>query len=233
MGYEPAVIDTAIFLCSRTGIIAQPWSDAGIPCICVDTSHSIRRAPRKEGLITYLWGDVRTWVPPKGVRPIFVGAFPPCTHVANSGARDFRLKRCMMLRDALETFEACRLAASWSGAPYFVEQPQTYLASIPHIGEADHVFDPYEYTSWHKGDNYTKRTCVWVGNGFVMPPSDIARGLGKPDDRIHKRAATRVGDVDSDRSDTPIGFARAVFAYNRPGPERLKIGSVKREGRFW
>jgi hypothetical protein len=204
--------DAAIFLCDVTGTMAEPWAAAGYPCICVDVQHSIRRA-RDAGNIRFIWGDVRSWRLPDDVRPVFVAAFPPCTHVAGSGARDFVLKGGAMLRDALETFEACRAVASWSGAPYCIENPVGVLSNIPHIGKPDHYFDPCDFAGYAEnpeGDAYTKRTCLWTGNGFVMPePRRVEPTQGSKmwlmppsDDRADQRAAT------------PSGFARAVFAAN-------------------
>lgn len=203
----------AIFLCDETGIMARPWAEAGYECWCVDIQHSIRRE-RIEGNIHFAWGDARTWTPPAGRRIAFVAAFPPCTHVTVAGARDFATKRGQMLRDALETFEACRQAAAWSGAPYMIENPVGVLSSIPHIGKPDHYFHPCDYTAYEPADNYTKKTCLWTGNGFVMPAPARAEGLPPPDDRIHKCPPS--ADRADIRSATPLGFARAVFAANRP-----------------
>lgn len=200
-----------VSLCDLSGIMAGPWAAAGHECWCVDTGHSIRKE-RVEGLIHYVWGDARTWRPPQG-DIVFVSAFPPCTHVAGSGARDYAAKGGQMLRDALEIFEACRQAAAWSAAPYMVENPVGVLSSIPHIGKPDHYFDPFEFTGYAPEDNYTKKTCLWTGNGFRMPPPNRLAGLGKPDDRIHK--ATPGPDRADIRSATPKGFARAVFESNK------------------
>lgn len=206
----------AIFLCDLTGNMALPWAEAGFECYCVDIQHSIRRDVSRqvgEGLVHFVWGDVRTWTP-GGLDIAFVAAFPPCTHVAGSGARDYATKGGQMLRDALETFEACRQAAAWSGAPYMIENPVGVLSSIPHIGKPDFYFHPYEFTGFCREDHYTKRTCLWTGNGFLMPPPFIdpsLRGV-PPDDRIHKAPPT--DDRSDIRSATPMGFARAVFAAN-------------------
>lgn len=208
----------AVFLCDFTGNMARPWAEAGIRCYCVDTQHSIRR-DRIEGNIHFAWGDVRSWTPPAGTRPIFVAAFTPCTHVAGSGARDFRKKRGYLLRDAIEMFEAGRQVASWSGAPYLCENSVGLLSSLPHIGAPDHYFDPCDFTGWCAEDNYTKKTCLWVGNGFVMPAPFREPSLGPPDDRIHK--ATPSPERENFRSATPMGFARATFHANCPIAMRI------------
>jgi hypothetical protein len=207
------MIDAAIFLCDVTGIAARPWAEAGIRCYCVDIQHSIR-ADRIEGNIHYVWGDVRSWAPPSGIRPVFGVSFTDCTHVAGSGARDFIKKRGFMLRDSLEHFEAARQSFEWAGIPYMQENSVGVLSNIPHIGKPDHYFHPHEYTGWCEEDNYTKKTCVWSGNGFVMPPKNPAPWLSEPDDRIHK--ATPGDDRADFRSASPLGFHRAMFAANRP-----------------
>lgn len=211
--------EAAVFLCDLTGKAAEPWAEAGFECWCVDIQHSIRSprtVPHGRGNIHFVWGDARTWRPPEGLRIRFAAAFPPCTHVAGSGSRDFITKGGQMLRDALETFEACRTALAWSGAPYFVENPVGILSSIPHIGKPNHYFDPWEFTLYCKDDNYTKKTCLWTGNGFVMPakaPHPEFVNV-KPDDRIHKAPPSK--DRANERSATPRGFSRAVFLANRP-----------------
>lgn len=212
----------AIFLCDVTGIMAEPWAAAGYECFCVDVQHSIRRK-QLVGRIHFVWGDVRSWRPPDGLSVHFVAAFPPCTHVANSGARDFETKGGMMLRDALETFEATRMAAAWSGAPYCVENPVGVLSSLPHIGRPHYQFHPTDYAGWlppeeQASESYTKLTCLWTGNGFVMPDrKPIAPDLGS---LMHRLPPS--DDRASLRSATPRGFARAVFHANAPAKTRVE-----------
>jgi hypothetical protein len=134
-----------------------------------------------------------------------VFGFPPCTHVAVSGARDFRIKGTGMLRDSLELFAAVEHAAKWAGAPYMIENPVGKFSD--HMGKPDFTFQP-----WNFGDLESKKTCLWVGNGFVMPPFET---LVKPEDV--KESCWKCppsedrGDI---RSITPPGFARAVFEAN-------------------
>lgn len=211
----------ALFLCDLTGTMAEPWAEAGYECWCVDVQHSIRRE-RVEGSIHFVWGDVRSWRPPEGLDIRFVAAFPPCTHVAGSGARDFSTKGGAMLRDALETFEACRAAAAWSGAPYCIENPVGVLSGIPHIGKPDHYFDPCDYAGYASNpdnDAYTKRTCLWTGNGFIMPPHRAV--LPMQGSKMHRLPPS--ADRANERSATPQGFARAVFAANHSQDRRAAV----------
>ncbi len=198
--------DVAVFLCDRSGVMAQPWAAAGYTCLCVDIQHSIRR-PRTVGNVTFQWGDARTWVPPEEYagRIAFFAAFPPCTHVAVSGARDFRTKGTAMLRDSLELFSACYSAARWSGAPFMVENPVGKFSD--HMGLPDHNFQPWQY-----GDLWTKKTCLWTGGGFVMPPPMYTEPPEGVKELIWKMSPS---DERADkRGETPPGFARAVFLAN-------------------
>ena len=145
---------------------------------------------------------------------MFAIAQTPCTHTAVSGARDFETKGGYMLVDAIVLFEAARQVCEWSGAPYMMENPVTMLSSIPHIGKPNYYFNPSDYTGFELGDNYTKKTCIWAGNGFVMPDPRIAPDLGKPDNRIH--FASPGSDRADFRAAAPMGFARAVFQVNSP-----------------
>ncbi|MGR9130797.1 hypothetical protein [Rhizobium leguminosarum] len=208
----------AIFLYSKTGIAAQPWADAGIECWCVDTQHSIRR-DRRDGLINYVWGDARSWSPPAGLDILFVASFSPCTDVAGSGARDFEKKGGVMLRDAIELFEAGRQCARWSGAPFYCENSVGVLSSIPHIGKPDFYFHPHEYAGYAaepETEAYTKKTCIWAGNGFVMPPKrNVDPILGS---KMHLLPPS--DDRANERSKTPSGWSNAVFQYNAPAAYR-------------
>lgn len=175
--------------------------------MCVDIEHSIR-TERRDGNVRYVWGDVRSWTPSE--RPVMIFAFPPCTDLAVSGARDFAAKRGYRLSDALELFDACQLAASYSAAPYMIENPVGRLSS--HRRKPDHTFNPCDFGGYPGGelDTYTKRTCLWTGNGFAMPePRPIPPADGS---RMHMLPPSE--DRAAIRSATPQGFARAVFEAN-------------------
>lgn len=215
------MIGAVISLADLTGNMVRPWAEAGFECWAVDVQHSIRKTRQERagnGVINYVWGDVRTFRRPTSLPIAIVFIQTPCTNTAVSGARDFLTKGGMMLRDALETFEAGRQIGDWSGAPWMQENPVTMLSSIPHIGKPQHYFHPWQYAGWCEDDNYTKNTCIWCGNGFVMPSPYPASHLGPPDDRIHK--ATPSDDRGDIRSAAPMGFSRAVFQANAPAAQR-------------
>jgi len=211
------MLGDVISLCDLTGHMATPWAEAGHECWCVDVQHSIRRPRRVQvgaGWINFIWGDIRTFDRPTAKPLAIVMMQTPCTHVAVSGARDFVTKGGLMLRDAIELFEAGRQIGRWSGAPWMAENPVTYFSSIPHIGKPQHYFHPHYFTRLCPDDNYTKKTSIWCGNGFVMPEPCPDESLGSPDDRIHKTPPS--DDRANERSAAPMGFARAVYLANRP-----------------
>lgn len=197
---------TVLSLCDRTGNMVRPWLDAGYDAITVDLQESPESHPRRH----HFTADVTRWrYPLRFGQPAIVFAFPPCTHLAVSGARWFQAKGMGALIDGLAIVEACREICEASGAPYMIENPVSTLST--YWRKPDHDFHPWQYTGFELGDNYTKKTCLWTGNGFVMPEPNVAANSA-PDDRIHKAPPS---DERSDfRSATPMGFARAVFEAN-------------------
>ena len=214
-----------ISLCDESGVMARPWAEAGYTCFCIDIVHSIRatksgkhKVERFEGggEIHYLYGDARSWSPTKWRADFFrtyqirfVACFPVCTNLSGSGSQDWVQKGIPMLCDGLQLFNACETIAEWSGAPYMIENPVG--AVTRHHRESDYTFHPWEY-----GDLYTKRTCLWTGNGFKMPPPVYD---AEPDGVTQKIWLASPGaSRQKERSETPAGFARAVFESNHSNP---------------
>lgn len=211
---------TVISLCDYTGNFVKPWVEAGYDAILVDPQHGAdchERTPQG-GSLTKLPLTVEEALPLLGDvlrsgRVAFVAGWPPCTDLSGSGAKHWSAKRdadYMFQAKAAVVAEQCRTFGQLSGAPWLVENPVGALRRV--FGRASHIFDPYQYTGWEPADNYTKRTCLWTGGGFVMPTPLRDATLGEPDDRIHK-APPGPGRANF-RSATPMGFARAVFEAN-------------------
>lgn len=206
---------TVISLCDLTGNFTKPWVDAGYDAILVDPQHG---ESSSDGTTTRLAMTVEEALPYLGRvlqsgHVAFVAGFPPCTDMAVSGARWFEAKRQadpMFQAKAVAVAEQCRAVGMLSGAPWLVENPVSVLRRV--FGKADHIFHPSDYTAFEPVDNYTKRTCLWTGGGFVMPAPARDLELGVPDDRIHK--APPGPERANFRSATPMGFARAVFEAN-------------------
>lgn len=205
--------DAAIFLCDKTGIMALPWAEAGFECWCVDVQHSIRKDKTERfpggGCIHRVWGDVRSWRLPVRARGrvAFGFAMTPCTDLSVSGARDFQKKAGWLLADAVQLFDSAEVAFSYGDFPYALENPVSRLSS--HRRKSEHSFQPWEY-----GDLWLKKTCLWTGGGFVMPPKIHTT---EPPGVTEKIWLMPPSDDRADlRSETPPGFARACFEANRP-----------------
>jgi hypothetical protein len=211
--------DAAIFLCNKTPIMAAPWAEAGFECWLVDIEHSIRRDREERvgsGLIRYVWGDVRSWRLPSKLRGrvAFGCAMTPCTDIALCNARDFQKKAGWMLSDAIQLFDSAETAFSYGDFPYFLENPKSRLTT--HRRKFDFKFQP-----WHYGDPWFKETWLWTGGGFRMPP---ATHLTPPEGTTEKIWLMAPSEDRADlRSETPPGFAKAVFEANCPKAIRAEI----------
>jgi hypothetical protein len=204
MDHQPIVIS----LFDYTTNMVRPWADAGFLCHCVDVKHPA--GEQREGNIVRVGADILEWLPPYAVVKILF-AFPPCTDVAVSGARWFKDKGLGALVDALRLFDVALRLAEWTKAPYMIENPVSTLST--YWRKPDHIFDPCDYGDYiaERSEAYTKKTCLWTGNGFVMPKKKrIAPVDGS---RMHRLGPSK--ERASLRSVTPRGFAKAVFEANQ------------------
>ena len=205
---------TVLSLCDITGHFVAPWVEAGYDAILVDPQHGITH---RDGPVLKVAATVLEAMPVIADHlsdVVFVAGFPPCTDMAVSGARWFADKEKAdpaFFAKAVAVAEQCRTVGAASGAPYLVENPVSTLSKV--FGKPDHIFDPWQFTAYEPADNYTKRTCLWTGNGFLMPPAHVDPSVGAPDNRIHMAAPGP--ERANFRSATPMGFARAVFEANR------------------
>src|ERR1700722_18808287 len=211
-------------LCDYTGVMVAPWLAAGHPCTIVDLRHPPTesvvwgREGRDDVPLTMIGADVTTWLPPLDSYEI-VFAFPPCTHLAKSGARWFKDKGLSALIEGLTTVEACRRICEWTGAPYMIENPSGVLST--YWRKPDHAFDPLDYGAYVlDGEDYTKLTHLWVGNGFVMPEKRPVPEAAGPNPIHWAKPGADRGDR---RSVTPRGFAQAVYEANHH--DRREIAS--------
>jgi hypothetical protein len=191
-------------LCDRSGVMVQPWHDAGYMSWLVDTQHP-DGAHRGEDGIFRRGEDVRGF--DSAFSPAIVFAFPPCTNLAVSGARWFEDKGLEALHESLGIVIACKRICEASGAPWMLENPVSTLSS--YWRAPDYTFQPWQY-----GDRYTKKTCLWTGGGFVMPPAWHATPPDGTTGLIHLMPPS--ADRADKRAVTPAGFAQAVFEANEP-----------------
>ena len=200
---------TILSLFDHTGNALRPWARDGHECLAVDLQNAGEVEHFGAGSIRYLQADVRMFAPPLDVE--FCCAFPPCTHLAGSGARWWAAKGAQALEDALDLVHTCRRIMEATGAPWYLENPVGRLSTC--WRKPDHYIQPWEYGGYLGGesDGYTKKTGLWTGGGFLLPePRPIP--LAADHDRIYRCApGPNRANI---RSATPQGWAQAVYETN-------------------
>ena len=196
-----------VFLCDISGIMAEPWAKAGYVCHLVDIQHP-KGITRNKNIIKYGM-KVEDFKMPKNVK--FAVAFPPCTDLAGSGARWWKQKGNIALKNALDLVNNC-----WNkiqkAESYILENPVGRLSNC--WKKPDYYFNPCDYGGYirksgvkNTRDAYTKKTCLWSGGNFVMPDKkSVEPTLG----------SIMISNIRNanERSKTPKGFAIAVFKSN-------------------
>lgn len=219
-------------LCDRTGVMVKEWARAGYHCTIVDLQHEPGWT-EPTGEWENIWrfgGDVQSFNPTR--KPGIIFAFPPCTDLAVSGTRWMPEKGLKALIGALQLVEACRSICEAFGVPWMLENPVSTIST--YWRKPDWTFDPYEYAGYLEDpqmETYTKKTCLWVGGGFLPPPRRPVAPLPMTNGGSHNQDEhwERLKKIPSKmhlippgperanlRSITPTGFARAVFQTMEP-----------------
>lgn len=186
-------------ICDRSQTALRPWRDAGYS-VCsidiVDTSGDMPHVKRSILDIESLPGAQ------------FVLAWPPCTHLAASGARWWKDKGPEALAEAMANVNACRRLIG--STPGIIENPKGRLSS--QWRAPDIYVHPWQFSGYASGESYTKETGLWLLNGAKQP---IASYSEEPIDtkRIHHMWS-------SERSEgagikTPLGLSIGIFKANR------------------
>jgi len=217
-----------ISLFDLTGQMCKRWADAGITCFLFDMQHDC------DSIYPHMvttGGDASTWA--EDIAEIFAAydvamifGFPPCTDLAISGARHFQAKA-----EAMSLVYLVRDIGEAYNVPYMVENPVSVISS--QWRKPDHIFQPCDFGGYLPEDDtspypdiipardaYTKKTCLWTGNGFKMPearpvdPVKYQDRNGLNYSALHWKLGGKSLRTKNIRSATPRGFAQAVFAAN-------------------
>lgn len=232
-----------ISLYDHTGLMVQPWADAGFPCFCYDAQH---KGETTVGNVTFIEAtfpqDLEKVVKRHGAMALIVFGFPPCTDLAASGTAHWGKKSKKNLAfqsDALQLVRVVENAGVELIVPWMIENPVGALPSL--WRPADFTFDPCDFGGYLPEDDvhplwpdyiaprdaYIKKTCIWVGNYFRIP---LKRGV-PPDliyqgDKTGSRQSLMIGGdtakTKAIRSATPRGFATAVYRYNKIFAETME-----------
>lgn len=203
----------AISLFDYSGNMLKPWLDAGYECHLFDIQHPPGQTLREDGFICH-GCDLANAPCLDGIDDVaFISCFPPCTHLAVSGARWFAGKGLRALQESIGYFATCIDVVEHFNAPYMIENPMSTIAT--YWRSADHKFHPFHFNKYCEQEDYTKETWLWVGNGFQMPAIETSLGLFDEPDRkfIHYQPDSK--GRDTKRSETPMGFAIAAYLANK------------------
>ena len=123
-------------------------------------------------------------------------AFPPCTHLAVSGARWFKEKQADgRQQEAIDFF----IKFAYLNCPKVVIENPIGIMST-HYRKPDQIIQP-----WQFGHGETKATCLWLKGLPKLKPTNIVEGR---EQRIWKMGPSK--DRSKLRSKTFLGIAKAM-----------------------
>lgn len=123
-------------------------------------------------------------------------AFPPCTHLASSGARWFKQKRADgRQQQGIDFFMAL---ATCSIERVAIENPVGIMSTV--YRKPDQIIQP-----WQFGHGETKATCLWLKGLPKLTPTKIVEGR---EQRVWKMPPSK--DRGHKRSETYEGIAKAM-----------------------
>jgi hypothetical protein len=121
-------------------------------------------------------------------------AFPPCTHLAVSGARWFKNK----IAEQIEAITFFKMLAESDIPKIAIENPIGIMST--HYRKPDQIVQP-----WQFGHGETKATCLWLKNLPKLKPTNIVEGR---ENRVHRMAPGP--NRSRDRAVTFQGIANAM-----------------------
>lgn len=133
-------------------------------------------------------------------------AFPPCTHLASSGARWWPLKR----QEQEEALDFVRFLMAASVRRIAIENPVGIIST--EIRKPDQIIQPFQF-----GHPEWKTTCLWLMNlpplvstDCVEPDKTVGGGKrpGRISSRIHRLGPSKARQ--RERSRTYMGIAAAM-----------------------
>lgn len=216
-----------------SGIMGLPWAECGYDVYCFNAdsgNHGEYIVKMKHPKIHY----VNCWIDKDFImkmdilgipKPGIVFGFPDCTLFAHSGAKHVRDGDEMNY--AFECAKVVRDIGQGLNIPWMIENPVGKMSNPDKLGKPSAYFHPRDFGgwvdfregSWHEKmpfcDAYNKKTCLWFGNGFVMPDHKPSKIEGVNFFWGWKFLGGKSAKTKQLRSLTPRGFARAVFHANR------------------
>ena len=239
-----------ISLYDFTGEALKPWADAGHECYAFDIQHDPHEITKEysrkhmDGSIEYRHADLHDHETLNAIQDefsdqhvVFGMAFPVCTDMAVSGAAWFKKKaeaNPSFQDEAVSYAMWCAKLFNSMHIPYFIENPVSVLATM--WRKPDYYFHPYYYGGYIPDDEaehprwpeyiapydaYPKKTCLWTGGNFNMPPPCYSNLPDGSYSKQHLKLGGKSQRTKDIRSATPRGFAIAIYEANRQPVEEM------------
>ena len=183
---ERGLSKRVLVACEFSGRVRDAFIEKGHKAVSCDLLETEAPGPHLRGDVCDYLGD--GWD--------MMIAFPPCTHLCNSGAKWFAEKR----KDGRqqEALEFVRLLMDSPINSIAIENPVGIISTK--IRKPDQVIHPWQY-----GHGETKATCLWLKNLPRLVPENVVNGRKQ---RIHKMPPSL--DRSKKRSLTYQGIANAM-----------------------
>jgi site-specific DNA-cytosine methylase len=188
--------------CEFSGVVRDAFIARGHDAWSCDLLPSERPGPHYQDSIQHLLrslSDCLQWD--------MLIAFPPCTHLAISGARWFRGKG----PEQESALDFVRWIMACSIPRIAIENPISIIST--RIRKPEQIIQP-----WQFGHGETKATCLWLKNLPALTPTEIVEGRAA---RVHR--APPSPDRWKERSRTLPGIAAAMAEqWGEPEQERKR-----------
>lgn len=176
-----------LIACEYSGIVTKAFQDKGHIALSCDL------LPSDKTNIMHAQCDVQTLLKTTNYFDMMI-AFPPCTHLASSGARWFKDKQVEQ-KQAIEFF---MFLANADIPQIAIENPVGIMSTK--WRKPNQIIQP-----WQFGHGETKATCLWLKNLPKLKFTNIVSGR---ENRIHKMPPSK--DRGKLRSLTYQGIADAM-----------------------
>jgi hypothetical protein len=175
--------------CEFSGVVRDAFRARG------HDAYSCDLLPCERGSQWHLQCDVRDWLPPPtGCAWDLLVAFPPCTHLAVSGARWWKDKH----EAQASALDFVRFLLGVNVRRIALENPVGRIST--EVRKPDQIVQP-----WQFGHGETKATCLWLKNLPKLTPTNIVEGR---EPRVHHESPGP--DRWKNRSRTLPGVAAAM-----------------------
>lgn len=175
-----------LIACEYSGIVRDAFIAKGHDAMSCDLLETEAPGPHYQGdirdVIHYPWD--------------LMIAHPPCTHIAVSGAKHFKVKKL----DGRQQSSVSFFMELWkSDIPRVaIENPTGIMSTL--FDKPDQIIQP-----WQFGHGETKATCLWLRGLEKLRPTNIVEGR---ENRIHRMPPSV--DRGKLRSLTYTGIAKAM-----------------------